>query len=237
MSHSGLDIDTPRQTDAEPTPRHRRRSVLTVVGVLLLAVGLSILGWIGYQFWGSNVVSHRQASATTRALQQLWASEPAGAKPVAPTALATIPGEAFALIRIPRLGSSWQYPVFAGTTDAVLARGVGWYDTTAKPGVIGNFAVAAHRVTHGEPFRHLLDLRAGDQVIVETRDHVYTYVIDAPASALTVQDTESWVLDPVPGHPAARPTTALITLTTCAELFHAPTRSVAFGHLTASVNK
>ena len=59
--------------------------------------------------------------------------------------------------------------------------------------------------------------------MVETRDAVYTYVMDEPPKQLTVTDTDTWVIDPVPGKPDAKPTQALITLTTCQDLFHSPT--------------
>ena len=92
-------------------------------------------------------------------------------------------------------------------------------------------------MTHGEPFRRLLELQKGDQVVVETRSKIYTYELDSSAAQLTVQDTEGWVLDPVPGKPSQQPTEALITLTTCQDLFHSPDRSVAFGHLVKTTDK
>lgn len=66
-------------------------------------------------------------------------------------------------------------PVLEGTSKGVLAARVGHYDTTAGPGAIGNYALAAHRITHGEPFRKLPDLQAGDLVYVDTADQTYAY--------------------------------------------------------------
>ena len=54
---------------------------------------------------------------------------------------------------------------------------------------------------------------------------------------LTVTDVDTWVLDPVPGKQDVPPTRALITLTTCQDLFHSPDRSVGFGHLTQTTKK
>ena len=125
----------------------------------------------------------------------------------------------------------------AGTTLADLARGVGHYDATAAPGEVGNFALAGHRVTHGEPFARLRTLRRGDEVVVETREAVFTYVMDTSPGDLTVKATASWVLEPVPDDPGASPTRALITLTTCQDLFHSPDRSVGFGHLASTRDK
>lgn len=215
--------------------RRRRPSWLTIAGIGLLVVGLAVLGWIGWEFWGTNIVSRREANQATAQLEQLWSND--HAKPVAPEKLPVIEGDAFGIVRIPRFGDTWQRPMFVGTSLPVLRKGIGWFDDTAKPGAVGNFALAAHRRTRNEPFRHIYDLRVGDKVIVETRDHVFTYAIDHPASQLTVQDTETWVLDPVPGKPQQKPTQAIITLTTCAELFSAPTRAVAFGHLVQTTVK
>ena len=96
--------------------------------------------------------------------------------------------------------------------------------------------VAAHRITHGEPLRDMPSLRAGDTVLVETRDTVYTYELDTDPNDLVVDLHADWVLDARPVNPDPRgvqagPGSRLITLLTCAELFHTENRMVAFGHL------
>ena len=84
------------------------------------------------------------------------------------------------MLRIPRLGLT--VPVAEGVGKAaVLNRGyVGHYPHSAQPGGRGNVALAGHRNTHGEPFRHLDRLRPGDTVRVETRSALYTYAVAAP---------------------------------------------------------
>jgi sortase A len=62
-------------------------------------------------------------------------------------------------------------------------------------------------------------------------------VLDEAPRSLTVDDTATWVLDPVPGEPDREPTRALITLTTCQDLFRSADRSVGFGHLQSTRNK
>jgi sortase A len=142
-----------------------------------------------------------------------------------------------ALIRIPRFGDDYVVPVLEGTSDAVLAAGFGHFADTVDPGQVGNYALAAHRVTHGEPLRDMPDLQPGDQVIVETRTTTYTYVLDTGGDDLVVPFTAGWVLDPLPHNPdgGVEPQQAtggrLITLTTCSELFHTDNRMIAFGHL------
>jgi sortase A len=148
-----------------------------------------------------------------------------------------VPGDAIALLRIPAFGDDYEVPILNGTDLSILSKGVGHYSSTAAPGQIGNFAIAGHRVTHGQPFAKLLSLKQGDEVIVETREAIYTYVIDDSPRRLTVDDSETWVLDPVPGKRGVKPTEAMITLTTCQDLFRSPDRSIGFGRLQSTQNK
>jgi len=218
--------------------RGRSRGPL-VVGACLLLVGLVLVGWVGYQYFGTNVVSSRHFDQERQRLRHQW-SQPVDtpATPTGPDRTTpqdagadVAPGEAVALLRVPRFGDDYEVPLVRGTDLDVLANGVGIYQGSAAPGEVGNFAVAGHRVTHGEPFRQLLELRRGDEVIVETRTAIFVYVIDLPPSELTVDEHDDWVLAPVPGKPDQHPTEALITLTTCQDLFHSPDRSVGFGRL------
>lgn len=226
--------DPARVAVADDTPparpaRRRRVSVFTIGGLALLIAGLSLFGWVGYQYVGTNVVSEQQFDTERTRLRSEWSNPlPEQQREVPPPPL---PGNAMALMRIPALGADYEIPLVQGTTPAALAKGIGVYDSSVAPGAIGNFAVAGHRVTNGEPFRNVLQLKPGDRVIVETRDSVYTYVLDTSPADLTVDESEGWVLGPVPGKPEQTPTAALITLTTCTDLFHSPDRSVGFGHL------
>lgn len=221
---------------------------------MLLLVGLGCLGWVAYQYVGTNVVAARRFDSERQALRDRWttaapapatlaptptptARTPAATPTPTPTPNALALGNAAALLRIPRFGADYEVPVVEGTDLGDLAKGVGHYAGTAEPGAVGNFALAGHRVTHGQPFARLLDLDKGDRVIVETSSAIYTYALDTAPRDLTVADTASWVLEPVPGEPTTPPDRALLTLTTCQDLFHSPDRSVAFGHLVSTQNK
>lgn len=206
----------------------RRRPVLLLTIVLCLLLVVAGLGWAGYHYVGTNLVADQKYHAQIERLRQEWSATP----PAEPA-----PGGAVALLRIPRFGDGYLVPVVPGTSTEALASGVGIYDGAAAPGEIGNFALAGHRVTQGEPFRRLLELRVGDAVIVETRTEILTYLLDLAPADLTVDRSASWVLDPVPGRPAETPTRALITLTTAQDLAESSDRSVAFGHLESRQNK
>lgn len=243
-------VDDLDDRDKAPTPGPRRRvSVLTVVGMLLLVAGFGCLGWVAWQYFGTNVTSEKAFHEESSELREQW-TQPAriedgasagddgadneGSVKVRP---AVIPGDAIALLRIPAFGSDYEVPILSGTDLAILDRGVGHYTTTALPGEVGNFAVAGHRVTHGEPFKRMLELEAGDEITVETRDKIYTYELDDSPRNLTVNDTETWVLEPDPRDPGAPASEPLMTLTTCQDLFHSPDRSVGFAHLAKTVDK
>jgi sortase A len=140
-------------------------------------------------------------------------------------------GEGFAFLRIPRLGRDYSVPVVQGVGLDDLARGVGHYPRSAGPGEVGNFAVAGHRATNGEPFAYLDRLRKGDVVVAETRSRWFTYVVDRTRIVLP---TDTWVIDPVPGRPRAEPTERLLTLTTCNPRWASTQRLIVFGHLKSS---
>ncbi len=221
--------DTP-----EPERRRRRRKgngsrALLAVGVVLILVGVGILAWVGWQFWGTNWVSGQRQGEVSSSLEEGWSEGQGGVR--------TDWGRATALVRIPRFGDDYEIPVLEGSTDEVLAAGIGHMEETAGPGEKGNYAIAAHRVTHGEPFADFPELRAGDLVHVETREAIFTYELDSGGEDLIVDFTATWVLDPFPENPDGGTQPAdgvgqrLITLLTCSEIFHTDNRSVAFGHL------
>jgi sortase A len=200
------------------------------VGLLLIAAGLAVVGWVCWQYFGTNVVAHHRQVEVVDDLEEGWAE---GRSDV--SAAGTTAG---ALVRIPRFGHDYRMPLLEGTSDEALSSGIGHFEGTAEPGDEGNVVLAAHRVTHGEPFSDMPSLRPGDKVIVETADTTYTYVMDTGGDDLEVSFDAEWVLAPLPDNPdpggvepAQGPGQRLITLTTCAELFHTDERLVAFGHL------
>jgi sortase A len=104
-----------------------------------------------------------------------------------------------ALLRVPRL--EIEVPVFAGTDDLVLNRGVGWIAGTASPGEAGNIGVAGHRDGF---FRPLQDIAVGHQLELETTGGVTTYIVE---ELHIVEPSDVWVLAPTD--------TPSVTLVTC----------------------
>jgi sortase A len=214
----------------------RVRRVAYWLGLAMVLAGLVLLGYVGWQFWGTNWTSQRAQRQVTSDLQREWANPGPALRKLQPRYVPK--GKASALVRIPKFGKQYVVPVLEGTSEDVLARGYGHFGHTAQPGQVGNYALAAHRVTHGEPLRRMPELRPGDRVIIETVADTYTYRLDTNPNSLIVPFTGVWVLDTVPKNPdqggtqpAQRPGQRLITLTTCSELFHTDNRMIAFGHL------
>jgi len=207
-----------------------------VAGFVLITVGLTLLGVVVWEFWGTNWVAHRAQERIVQAVKQEW--EQGDGVHGGNGAVEVAEGRTKALVHIPRFGDDYVIPVLEGTGEDVLAVGYGHFDGTAEPGGIGNYALAAHRVTHGEPLRRMPELQPGDQVVIETQSKIFTYVLDTGGDDLVVDFGQGWVTASVPHNPdpggvepKQQPGQRLITLVTCAEIFHTENRMVAFGHL------
>lgn len=127
-------------------------------------------------------------------------------------------------------------PIAEGISkEKVLDRGmVGHYSEgtlrTAMPSAKkGNFALAGHRNTHGEPFRYINRLNPGDLIVVETQDAYYTY-----KTARTLPQTSPSnvsVIDPVPRDSGFDGPGRYITLTTCTPEFTSTYRLIVWGKM------
>jgi sortase A len=215
------------------------------LGIMFVLGGLGMLGYVAWQMYGTNIVSKQAQERIVEDLTQEWAVAPGSTidGDQGPGSAGVPLGKASALIRIPAFGEDYLVPVLEGIGDEELSSGYGHFPETADPGERGNYALAAHRVTHGEPLRDMPKLRPGDEIIVETRDKIYTYELDTNPNDLIVTFEDIWVVDRLPKNPdggvqpAQRPGQKLITLTTCAELFHTDDRMIAFGHLVDTHDK
>ncbi|HEX6234637.1 MAG TPA: class E sortase [Jiangellaceae bacterium] len=141
-------------------------------------------------------------------------------------------GDAFGLLRIPRLGDDWEWVVVNDVDLGNLARGPGHYPDSAVPGELGNLAIAGHRSGHGAPFHNLDRIEVGDTIEVQTADGTWTGTVDTGPTI--VQPSDVWVVDPVPGAGAeAEPTERRITLTTCHPRYGSSQRMYVSGVLTS----
>jgi sortase A len=79
-------------------------------------------------------------------------------------------GEKIGTITLESLDLSW--PIFEGTDEAQLSRGVGHYTKSVLPGMDDNTILAGHRNT---VFNRLGELKVGDLILVKTEAGIFTY--------------------------------------------------------------
>lgn len=244
--------------------RALRRRVVWSCGELLVTFGTLLALLVVHQLWWTNRQAEQGARREVRALEEEWANPESPAIPVgpedgsAPSARAELSAtadrdgttspanssssklswsQAYAILSIPRLGL--RVPVAEGVSNPrVLNKGyVGHYPGTQQPGQTGNFALAGHRNTHGEPFRYINRLRRGDAVRVETADAVYSYTVDRTLPQTSARDDGAIRAVPrstvrpaygyrTPGH--------YLTLTTCTPEYTSRYRLVVWGRLTST---
>ncbi|MER7836817.1 class E sortase [Streptomyces sp. NPDC096040] len=240
--------------------RARRRRVLWSGGELLVTVGVVLMLLVVHQLWWTNREARRGAERKVEALEREWGSGPSndsggsgdrtggssGTTSSAPSArpgagrqqtsytTRVVASQAYAILVVPRLGL--RVPVAEGVSKPkVLNHGyVGHYPGTQQPGQAGNFALAGHRNTHGEPFRYLPRLRLKDTIEVETKSATYTYAVDQILPQTSARD--SGVIRAVP-RSVVKPSYGYrepgyyITLTTCTPEFTSRYRLVVWGEL------
>ena len=181
------------------------RAVLGAVGRVLIAAGLLILSFVGYQLWGT---SFAEARSQERLIEEFQAKDGPALEAIRP-----VPGGAVGLIEIPKIGLDKAFVEGVGVAE--LKTGPGHYPKTPMPGQPGNAAIAGHRTTYGAPFNRLDELVAGDAVLVTTAQGEFRYEVE---TANVVHPGQSEVLDPTPD--------SRLTLTTCHPEFSAAQRLV-----------
>lgn len=238
MSYHSPPDYAPAPVRRAPGPRTSvARTAARSLGELLITAGLVLLLFVAYQLVWTNYQAGRAQDGVSDQILGDWQRPPAtgtGGEGGGRRLDNLDFGKGFAFIHIPRLGRRYSVPVVEGVALSDLAKGVGHYPKTALPGEVGNFAVAGHRATHGEPFAYLDEVRKGDAVIAETQTEWFTYVVD---STRIVAPTDVWVIEPVPGKPRAQPVERLITLTTCNPRWASTERLIVFGHLESRRSK
>lgn len=94
-------------------------------------------------------------------------------------------------ISIPKLGL--DAPLLEGIRLTTLDNGPGHWPGTALPGEVGNVVVAAHRTSHGGPFRNIDQLVEGDVVLFDTDDGQMEYTV---TGTQIVEPDAIWIVDP-----------------------------------------
>jgi len=230
---------TDKQRRRRSGSRSRRRPRLTIVGLfgeLLITAGVMVFLFLGWQLWLNDIIVGSEQNKAGATLARNLSSVPihvqVGPLDYGTPKFASAPTNAqkFGVIYIPRLGLTYARPVSqgVGTSDVLDNNGIGHYPGTQMPGEVGNFAVAAHRTTHGAPFHQIATLQVGDKIYVQTSDGYYTYVF---RGLEYVRPTGVGVLDAVPEFTGIAPTDRIMTMTSCNPMFSASERIIAYASL------
>lgn len=198
------------------------------LGEVFISLGVLMLLFVTYQLWWTNVRAEEEAGGAANNLQHEWDQGGGEKKNLAD-------GERFGIMYIPKLDV--KAPIAEGIDKHnVLDHGmVGHYDKnsgikTAMPwDKKGNFAVAAHRNTHGEPFRYINKLTKGDKIVVETQSSYYTYEMESILPQTSPSNTS--VIGPVPPGSGFTGPGRYITLTTCTPEFTSTFRMIVWGKM------
>ena len=213
-----------------------------MLGELLITAGVLLGLFVVWQLWWTDVVANRHQEQLIHGLgwaepDAVGASETSAGEQVDPRRHDPPPVVAepavrttFATLRVPRWGEDYLQAISQGTSRSQVLDelGIGHYEGTAMPGAVGNFAVAAHRVTYGKPFNRIEELQVGDALVVQTQESWYVYRV---ASTQVVSPSRVEVLAPVPSQPGVAPTEAVMTLTTCHPMYSARERYVVHATL------
>lgn len=120
--------------------------------------------------------------------------------------------EKIGTITFPTLEMSW--PIFEGTEEAQLAKGVGHYVNSVLPGIADNSVLSGHRTT---VFNRLGELKVDDLILVKTRAGTFTYQVQ---NFRVVDRDDRTVIVPTED--------AVLTLTTCYPFNHIGATTDAF---------
>jgi sortase A len=214
---------------------------------LCITVGALIVLLTCYLLFWTDIAADQAMAGEMDHLRQQWdqpqstaaptptpsaAAGPAPAPSPTPSQLAYPPDQAFAVLYIPRFGRDWKKPVIEGTGVTDLQKGIGHYTGTAEPGQAGNFALAGHRRTWGNPFNDFPLLRPGDRIYIDDGRYWYVYQLDR--TPLRTLPTDIGVLDPVPPESGYTRPGSYLTLTTCDPAWGHSHRLIEWGHLVAA---
>jgi sortase A len=210
------------------------RVIVRTVSELCITVGSVIVLFVVYVLFWTGVKADHVMDDQIDLLQEQWsrASAPSAAtgSPASPARPAPYAGgKPFAIMYIPRLGFTWNKPVLEGTATGTLKKGLGHYADTAQLGQAGNFAVAGHRRTYGDPFKDFPRLRRGDAVVLTDGTTWFTYRIDKGPYKTVPSDIE--VIDPVPRTSGYTRSGRYLTLTTCEPEWGHSHRLIVWAHL------
>ncbi|SDM60904.1 class E sortase [Streptomyces wuyuanensis] len=224
------------------------RLIVRTFSEMCITIGAVIVLFVAYVLFWTGVKAQGATDDEIVRLQEEWARQPlAPSGPEAPPPADSAPpapepappaekpyesGRPFAVMYVPRFGAGWDWPVLEGTGAGTLTKGLGHYPGSARLGATGNFAVAGHRRTYGDPFKDFPRLRPGDAVVLNDGTTWFTYRIrNTPYRTLP---DDVGVVDAVPAKSGFDGPGRYLTLTTCDPEWGSSHRLVVWAHLDAT---
>ena len=140
--------------DVFRTRRWARRTV-SILSVLLLVGGVALLAYpFATNLYQSRLQDKLNRQFASPLLRQKYQNRDIKV------------GDSLTRIKIPAINV--DVVVVEGITPTALRAGAGHYPSTPLPCEKGNVAIAGHRTTYGKPFADLDQMKAGDQVELDT---------------------------------------------------------------------
>lgn len=188
----------------------KKFSIVTTLSLGLMVLGIGSISWAIF-----NIVTQSHYSTdsapTISSLKQnkLTKGSTTTVKSVSSISIPTLnktlypvyptEGDNIGNLTIPALKQ--KLPLLQGTGDKALTKGVGHFTQSVLPGEEDNCVLSGHRDT---VFRHLGNLRIGDELIVQTSAGTFTYEVN---ETRIVHKDDKTVIVPT-DH-------AVLTMTTC----------------------
>ena len=143
-------------------------------GLLCLMGAAFFGGYVTWLLWGTGLQTQRAQDRLRPGIErQIAHPRPPPAAGQGPHVL---PGDAYAVIQIPRIGLDMV--VVQGTDYTSLKEGPGHYVDTADPwDAAGRVGIAGHRTTYLHPFFDLDRVQPGDTITLLTGYGTYTYTV------------------------------------------------------------
>ena len=190
------------------------RSPRKVLSMVLLLLGVSLLGYVGSEYWGMY--------RTQKQLEVQWEQQAATVRTPGQPRLAA--HDLLTRVSIPKI--SLDAIVIEGVSRKQLSVGPGHMKDTAFPGAAGNAVITGHRDTF---FRHIYELQKGDDILVRRDGQLFKY-----------QVTGKKIVKPDDVSVLKQTTDPQLTLITCYPTYYigpAPERLVVFSKLIAQTTE
>jgi sortase A len=147
----------------------------------MIATGVVLLLFVAYQLWGTGLAESKSQSNLADEFETVI-STPA-TKPALPQY-----GGVISRIEIPKIDVD-KY-VVAGVDAKSLQKGPGLFPGSPLGGQLGNVAITGHRTTYGAPFSRIDEMKVGDEIVIQTAEGSFTYIVNAEPFIVPPTQTE-----------------------------------------------